>query len=540
MGFTENKGGKKVFISSYDITVQSVYIDTDIDVKPAVKKLNFGQWRKHFPGDISDIIAADFNGDGYDDIAVIDYEDDIRVFKGDKNTTFKQVFKRGFTEAGTDFAPAADYNNDGKLDIALSNSSDTKHISIFFGKGNGKFKRSPKSVPINEDYDYFPPRIQYMQNFNFDGDKRMDIIAFRDKGDFMVFQNLGRGKFKVSIHETGSLMCFAMAAADFTGDNLDDCFVYHFTDGDVRFYKNNGNGTFTQTYKMDMDGAVHNLYTADLNKDGKPDYICDGYWVFSGYQSDWARAHTMLGKGDGTLIKKTNFPDDGRLTYGATFNDFNGDNKPDIAAAHYSGINVYPGRGTGKFKKPTILGDGLSFTPTGARVWKNNIASGDFNGDGKVDIVGAQFFRVNTSYNSNLMVFLNGGKSPSLNISDLLIDILQYNAATNTISLKGSINYTGNNIDLRYDRTQQSPTDSAFLEFKVNLETSGDSEIEYSAVYYATGEFLHKPGTSSGKVDFDFELQISKTLTNYPQEIILSDFSLYDYNLVKSNILLDD
>jgi len=541
VGLGENKGGNKVLINSYEITDQNFYNPPDLPLEPAAIKFKFGQMRKHFPGYINDIIAADFNGDGYDDIAIVDYKDDIRVFKGDKNATFKQVFKRGFLDAGTNFTSAADYNNDGKLDIAVTNSSDEKYISIFLGKGNGKFKRSPKSVPIKEDYDYFPPKINYMQNFNFDGDKRIDIIAFRDKGDFMVFQNLGRGKFDVSIHQTGWVFCNAMTAADFTGDNLDDCFIYHFTDGDIRFFQNNGDETFTRLYKTDMDGAIYYLYNADLNNDGKPDYISDGYWVFSGFRSDWARAYTMLGKGgNGTLIKKKNFPDDGRLTYGATFNDFNGDNKIDIAAAQYSGINVYPGRGTGKFKKPTILGNGLSITPKGNTVWKNNIASGDFNGDGKQDIIGAQFFRGNNTYYTNIMVFLNGGKSPSLNISDLLIDILQYNATNNTVSFKGSLMYSGRNIDFRYNSTGQHPTDSAFMEFKIELETSGDSEIEYSAVYYATGEFLNNPGTSSGKIDFNFELQISKTLTNYPREIILSDFSIYDYNLVKSNILLED
>lgn len=538
--FAGNKEGKNVIISTHEITKQDIDTVPQIDIKQTAKKMKFGQLRKHFPGYINDIIAADFNGDGYDDIAIVDYEDNILVFKGDKNTTFKQVFKREFTEAGTNFAPAADYNNDGKLDMAVSNSSDTKHISVFLGKGNGKFKRRPRSVPIREDYDAFAPRIRYMQNFNFDGDKRIDIIAFRDKGDFMVFKNRGRGKFNVSIHQTGRVFCFAMAAGDFNGDNLDDCFVYHFTSGDICFYQNNGDGTFTRVYRMEIDGTSHNLYSADLNNDGKPDYISDGYWVFSGFQSDWARAHTMLGKGNGTLIKKKNFPDEGRLTYGATFNDFNGDNKLDIAAAQYSGINVYPGRGTGKFKKPIILGNGLHITPKGNVVWKNNIASGDFNGDGKVDIIGAQFFRVNTSYDSNLMVFFNGGKASSLKISDLLIETLQYNLTSNTILFKGSFNYSGNNIELRYDQNLQSPMDSAFMEFKVALESSSDSKTEYSAVYYATGEFLSKPGSYSGKIDFNFELQISKTLTNYPQEINLSDFSLYDYNLVRSNVLLDN
>ncbi len=539
IGSAENKKDEKIFISSHEITKQNINNGPSIDVKPAAKKIKFGQLRMHYPGYISDIVSADFNRDGYDDIAVTDWKNYIRVFKGNKNLKFKQVFKRNFAEAGSDFAPPADYNNDGKLDIAVSNSADNKYISIFFGKGNGKFKRNPKSVPLKEEYNWFPPRILYLKNFNFDGDKRTDMIAFRDPGGFMVFQNMGRGKFKVSIYETNSLICRAMAPADFTGDGLDDFFGYHFTDGDIRFYKNNGDGSFTRLYKTDMDGHIYNLYSADLNNDGKPDYISDGYWIFPGFNVEWVRAYTMLGKGNGTLVKKTNFPDDGRLTYGAAFNDFNGDNKLDIAAAQLSGINVYPGRGTGKFKKPTVLGNGLSITPSGG-AFKNNIASGDFNGDGKPDIVGAQFFKGDNTKYANIMVFVNGGKPSGLNISDLLIDILQYNAVSNTVSFKGSFKYSGSNIDIRYDKTGQHPTDSAFMEFKVDLETSSDSKKEYSAIYYATGQFLHNPGTSSGKIDFNFELQISKTLTNYPQQIILSDFSLYDYNLVRSNILLED
>jgi len=62
--------------------------------------------------------------------------------------------------------------------------------------------------------------------------------------------------------------------------------------------------------------------------------------------------------------------------------DFNGDGIPDVAAATSAGISVYPGNGNGTFG-PALLTAG-SFIP-------QEIVTGDFNNDGNLDLMMADF-----------------------------------------------------------------------------------------------------------------------------------------------------
>jgi hypothetical protein len=59
--------------------------------------------------------------------------------------------------------------------------------------------------------------------------------------------------------------------------------------------------------------------------------------------------------------------------------DFNGDGKPDLVLSHWSDANVslMLGNGAGAFGAPTAF-------PVGPNPWA--LATGDFNGDGKLDL----------------------------------------------------------------------------------------------------------------------------------------------------------
>lgn len=93
----------------------------------------------------------------------------------------------------------------------------------------------------------------------------------------------------------------------------------------------------------------------------------------------------LLGKGDGTFGPPLNYP--GEVTNAWAGNtifvaDLNGDGKPDIVTANYltDKIGVLEGNGDGTFPP-------LHYFPTGARLLA--VAFGDCNGDGKLDLVTA-------------------------------------------------------------------------------------------------------------------------------------------------------
>ncbi len=135
----------------------------------------------------------------------------------------------------------------------------------------------------------------------------------------------------------------------------------------------NGDGTFTAAKPLGFSGT--HIATADFNGDGKPDILLD--------------TMVFLGNGDGTFqaplttIAATNVS-------AIAVTDVNGDHKPDVLILTGGGVVVFLGNGDGTFTTTHV-----SYGTSGQL-----LAVGDFNGDGKADIVLA---------NTSLQVLLGNG-----------------------------------------------------------------------------------------------------------------------------------
>ena len=92
------------------------------------------------------MVVADFNNDGKLDLAVADYgAAKLSVFLGNGDGTFGT---RGDYAVGSNpyFLAAADLNGDGKLDLAVANySSATVSVLVNKGDGTGTFRDRPRS-----------------------------------------------------------------------------------------------------------------------------------------------------------------------------------------------------------------------------------------------------------------------------------------------------------------------------------------------------------------------------------------------------------
>jgi hypothetical protein len=96
---------------------------------------------------LSAIVVADFNGDGKLDVAVTDAAGDVYILLGNGDGTFgpPQTIAVG---TQPDAIVAADFNNDGKVDLAIANYADNT-ITLLLGNGDGTFTPaagSPYSV----------------------------------------------------------------------------------------------------------------------------------------------------------------------------------------------------------------------------------------------------------------------------------------------------------------------------------------------------------------------------------------------------------
>jgi hypothetical protein len=131
--------------------------------------------------------------------------------------------------------------------------------------------------------------------------------------------------------------------------------------------------------------GAYSIAAGDFNHDGKLDVVMT---VINGFA-------VAMGNGDGTFQKAVFYPTP--LFYSLAVADFNGDGKLDIVTAdedlNPSTVSVYLGNGDGTFKTPPITSDTTSFNEF--------IAVGDFNGDGKPDIVVIE--------NPNISILLGNG-----------------------------------------------------------------------------------------------------------------------------------
>ncbi len=135
----------------------------------------------------------------------------------------------------------------------------------------------------------------------------------------------------------------------------------------------NGDGTYQPHIDYPLPSSGVTLTTADFNRDGKLDLAVTNGTAVS----------ILLGNGDGTFGPHSDF-DLGGPGIAMVAGDFNGDGKLDLAAAVAgSGIDqvsVLLGNADGTFGSPMVAVSGIA---PGA------IVIGDFNRDGKLDLVTA-------------------------------------------------------------------------------------------------------------------------------------------------------
>jgi hypothetical protein len=314
---------------------------------------------------------TDLNGDRKPDL-ILDDDNVTWVFVGIGDGTFslQNTYLQDSALKNSRSVVAADFNGDGKVDIA------TKNLMLL-GHGDGSLQGNDASV-------FAGSGVTGGVVGDFNGDGSPDVVT-SDGSDIRVLLNDGTGKF-IQAHSYPS-SAFPIAAADLNHDGKLDVVLVTTPDNDQTFTLNvmfgNGDGTFGTAQSTGVSGLTSTslgmVHLVDLNGDQIPDLV-----VLTAQG-----ANVFLGKGDGTFSAAVNYFG-GSTPTTLQVGDFNNDGKQDIAVGSAAGIGVLLGKGDGTFSPAVLSGTGqIGFA-----------AVGDVNGDGKLDLIGI---------GSSLTVFLGNG-----------------------------------------------------------------------------------------------------------------------------------
>jgi hypothetical protein len=247
-------------------------------------------------GGPTSIAVADLRHIGKLDLVVGDTQtDDVYVMLGNGDGTFQQAVP--YPTLGRPFAAGiGDFNNDGKPDIwALTDdSSECGCIEVLLGNGDGTFQ-SPigtrekllSSAAATGDFDHDGNLdLAISQTF---GGSQLAILLGNGDGTFRrgaTYPTADSGTIAVGKFVTGS-KDLDLALAEPEG-------------GEIAIFLGNGNGTFRQGQIIPGDFPA-GITLADLNGDGKTDLL-----VGSGFTSNYLT--TYLGNGDGTFQAGVSYP----------------------------------------------------------------------------------------------------------------------------------------------------------------------------------------------------------------------------------------
>jgi hypothetical protein len=321
------------------------------------------------PGaDTASLAAADFNGDGEIDLVATDSNlGSVDALLGTGNGTFGGIgtVTLAQTVYGPDAAVAADFNGDGKLDLAVAETNfPNGQVSVELGRGNGTFAKPITSPLIAQGTN----NQDLMLTGDFNGDGKPDLVLLDDYGNgFEVLLGNGDGTFQSPVDTVINTVTFAVG--DFNGDGKTDLVVTTNSgfQAILNIYLSNGNGTFRLIAQYTENNGSPTV--ADVNQDGKLDL------VIAGFSSP---LQVLLGNGDGTFQSPISGPS-ALYSGGLVIGDFNGDGKPDVAVGTYDGIAFLAGNGDGTFQNPLYSNSTLEFS--------GRMHAGDFSGDGRLDLV---------------------------------------------------------------------------------------------------------------------------------------------------------
>lgn len=318
--------------------------------------------------------VGDFNGDGIPDLAVSAGGplQPLVIFLGNANGTYTTVVGPSINTYSFGPIVVADFNGDGKQDMAVLNANSSV-VTILLGNGDGTFTITGSSPASGSG----PSQLA---EGDFNGDGIPDLaVTDTSTNSITILLGKGDGTFTASGSPTVGSSPYAIAAGDFNGDGKLDLVVTDMYDDTVSILPGNGDGTFAAATTLHSGSLGSPIVAADFNGDGKLDLAVG----VAGTNGTSDSVTILAGNGDGTFsTPQSGTAVSARSISAMQVGDFNADGIPDLILtnAQVGTFTVFVGSGTGSFTATTT-------SLPGSATFGLCSAVGDLNGDGRTDLL---------------------------------------------------------------------------------------------------------------------------------------------------------
>ena len=324
-----------------------------------------------------DVKAGDFNGDGILDLATANYAANsvsILLGNGSGGFTLNQTLTTDLN--GPNALAVGDFNGDGKLDLAVANlgsANSNSTVTIFTGNGNGTFNLS-SNVTVGRE-----PDALAVGDFN--GYPDLVVANYGSSGrhsSVQILLNNGTGGFTAKTAYTTNMdEPAAVAVGNFNPSGNLEVAVANQGNSEVAVLVGSSSGALSSAATVTSGiSSPTSIAVADFNGDGHPDI------VVGNYSTSGSTIGVLLNNGSGGFSSAADYSSGGAGAYGVAAADFNGDGYPDVVVTNYDSntIGVLLNNDNGTFSAATLFNTGSGSGPFA-------VATGDFNGDGKPDVV---------------------------------------------------------------------------------------------------------------------------------------------------------